>query len=267
MSCRYRSPQLASLLGVLILSLTACPVAPARTSGAVAREERTVEVAGETESWQLQWASPPVLVCEPGDDVWDTCLCAGFAFGEKGELELLRSGADRTEERLQLTPYFDDQESPGGGDGAVLQRWARLPRDQSPNTQDVHSRPPVPILDLHDYNHDGWATEFVLQVGAGPCGHQASILVGVSRRTPALHAFGTAEHPDKPLTLSPGAWRRLLQAKAPIEIVDVACGDHGASEEGVIQLSADAAGLHALERIYECGDDDRHGKLLREKVL
>jgi len=241
--------------------------APARISGPVVREERKIQVAGKTESWRLQWASAPTHVCDVGDDAWDTCLCSGFAFGEKGELELIRSGTSRPEERLGLTPYFDDQESPGEGEGVALQRWPRLPQDKAPSAKEVHSRPPVRILDVQDFNHDGWATEFVLQVGAGPCGHEASILVGVSRRDPTLHAFGTAEHPKKPLVLSPSAWRKLLPAKAPIEIVDVACGDHGASEESVLTLSANAAGLHAVERVYNCAANFKRGKLLNQTVL
>ena len=54
-------------------------------------------------------------------------------------------------------------------------------------------------MPLGDYDRDGRATEFVLQVDAGPCGHDTSLVVGISRDTPRLHAFGTAESPDEPL--------------------------------------------------------------------
>ncbi len=37
---------------------------------------------------------------------------------------------------------------------------------------------------LADYDRDGRATELVLQVGAGPCGHEQSVVVGISKQNP-----------------------------------------------------------------------------------
>ncbi len=274
-----RPSQISQLGWLLVLSLlipTARAAAPRRAHKPVVREQVEVEFMGSTEKWRLQWASAPTRVCDVGGPEWTTCLCAGFAFGEEGELELVRSVGSRPEERLRLSPYFDDQENPGQGGKAVLSRWPHLPEDdaraadpkrKAPSVVEIHSRRPVRILNLHDFDHDGWATEFMLQVGAGPCGHQASILVGISYRAPTLHAFGTAEHPKTPLVLPPRAWRRLRDEKPPLEVVDVACGDHGSAEESVFFVSADSDGLHATEKTYGCGEGFKRGKLLSQKVL
>ena len=72
------------------------------------REAHQVVVANAMETWRLEWQSPPRQVCAPEDDDWRTCPCSGFAFGERGALDLVRLRSGAAEERLHLTPLFDE---------------------------------------------------------------------------------------------------------------------------------------------------------------
>ena len=47
-------------------------------------------------------------------------------------------------------------------------------------------------MDFHDYNRDGWATEFLMPVGGVGCAAHYIIILGVSRRRPQLHAWRTS---------------------------------------------------------------------------
>ncbi len=56
-----------------------------------------------------------------------TCPCNGFAFGERGNLVLIRKRPGQKEERLRLGPLFS--EAPVEFGEAVLQRWDVQRRD------------------------------------------------------------------------------------------------------------------------------------------
>jgi hypothetical protein len=82
------------------------------------REEQEVLVDGVTETWRLQWKSMPTPYC--GADVVDvslTCPCIGFAYGESGDLYLIRLRSGIEVEQLRLTPLFGEYPN------AVVQRW------------------------------------------------------------------------------------------------------------------------------------------------
>lgn len=63
-----------------------------------------------------------------------------------------------------------------------------------------------------DYDQDGDATEFPLQVGAMAGARKVGLLVGISKAIPKLHAFGTAEHPNRPIVLQLWEWDALLKS-------------------------------------------------------
>ena len=55
------------------------------------REQKTVVVDGQAETWQLRWASEPKSACGSEEaDMSLTCPCDGFAYGEEGRLSLIR---------------------------------------------------------------------------------------------------------------------------------------------------------------------------------
>src|SRR5215472_15369283 len=82
------------------------------------REEQKVMANGFPEVWRLEWESSPKTVCGLEDlPSAVTCPCSGFAYGESGQLDLIRSRNGREIERLKLAKYFADH------NGAILQRW------------------------------------------------------------------------------------------------------------------------------------------------
>jgi hypothetical protein len=239
--------------------------AGALSSGAVVRERQRVIVGSKTEEWYLEWLTPPDPSCDPSGDDWYTCPCNGFAFGEQGQLDLVRHIPGQPDEHLLLSPLFKL-----GYDGDAIARLPKWPvqegdfeRMGSPGfSKMVRFRPIVRIMNFADYDHDGRSTEFLLQTGAGPCGHRQTVLVGISRANPRLHVFGTVANPDVPLVLeSPDAWKQFLRAKRTTRVVSWSCGDHGSEEGSDIELVAATEGIRAFLLRYSCGDAGR-GRLL-----
>ncbi|HEX7665285.1 MAG TPA: hypothetical protein VF407_12260, partial [Polyangiaceae bacterium] len=116
----------------------------------------------------------------------------------------------------------------------------------------LQQRPIVKVMNVADYDHDGRATEFTLQVGSTPCGHQASVLVGIDKKNPRLHVFvNSTTTKDDWITLRPSEWEKVKE-KVPQEFVEVACGDHGADEEQRVQVSGGASGLHLTNSSTKC---------------
>jgi hypothetical protein len=237
------------------------------------REEHKVVVDGIEEIWRLEWANPPSPTCSPDQPEWMTCPCEGFAFGERGNLALVRNRPGREAERLSLSQLFrGDLDGPGEAGEVVLRRWDVDEKDIEKSASadfasQVRARPIASVMRLGDYDHDGRATEFLLQVGTLPCGKQMSVAIGVSRRTDRLHAFGTVEHPERPLVLEASHWAALMKANAPIKVVDWVCGDHGSETETELELSADADGIHATRSEYKCKDDGSRGEFIDKEVL
>ena len=243
------------------------------------RDEQPVVVNGKSEVWQLQWLTVPVQVCAPDDIGWPACPCMGFEFGEAGDLALIRLEAGREVERLHLTPFFSDQETPAETPNqAVLQRWPvseakdGMAWEDEQDTGFVHlkglveKRKPVTILEFADINRDGWATEFVLQVGVLPCGKKQSILMGISPERPHLHAFGTGEHPDVPLILRLDYWGMLRVSESPIRVLSSPCGDHGSDEQEELTLSVEKGAIHVVAETYSCKNQFERGELLSRVI-
>src|SRR5882672_1433131 len=116
----------------------------------------------------------------------------GFAYGESGDLYLVRLRSGTEIDRLHLTPLFE------GETAAVVQRW---PEDEEQDfrlakredfSSLVSKRPAVQVMHIDDYDHDGKRTEFYLQTEAVPCGKSMGVVVGLSTNNARLHVFGTA---------------------------------------------------------------------------
>lgn len=236
-------------------------------SKAVVREEIRVKVDGVTERWRLEWREPPELGCFEVEGV--TCPCEGFAQGERGDLELVRSRPGRPVERLPLTPLFGP---PGQGEErpqAMLRGWEPAEGDGAlppgERRRVLQRRQRVRAMVPGDYDHDGQAREFVLQTQAHGCGLREAVLIGVDRRDGRVRALGTAEHPGTPLVLEPETWA-LLRASARVESVETPCGDHGSELERVLRVLADDKGLHATSELYQCTSTGR-GALASSEVL
>jgi len=246
---------------------------PTALATPVVREEQKVLVDGISEVWRLEWKSTPKPACGPEDGSSAiSCPCSGFAYGESGQLDLVRSTSGRETERLELTPFFDkvfaDQ------DGAIVRRWEPQEKELEESEAEaeaflkqVPARPLVTVMRFADYNHDGNSTEFFLQTGVEPCAKISGIVVGATLNSPQLHAFGTALHPDKPLVMHKREWEALLKATEPTEVLDWPCGDHGSEIESDLMLSAANGAIHAVRRQFECTETGKRGRLLREQDL
>ncbi len=203
------------------------------------RDRATVTVApGVVEQWELVWDAPPARYCDAPDDAL-TCPCAGFEFGDQGRASLVRARQGRVIERFSLDALFS--EGVGGilGSGAVFGRYALTPADRDALASGgaprailarFAGRPLRPVLVVRDYDGDGIAAEFVLQVGAGPCGHAASVLIGLGARG-ALHALGGSGDGQDPVVLEDPAQWEQLRTRPRSRIVLSRCGDHGSEEE------------------------------------
>ncbi|HEV3075725.1 MAG TPA: hypothetical protein VHB47_14985 [Thermoanaerobaculia bacterium] len=241
--------------------------APAGVPHPIVREERRVTVDGRPEVWRLEWRQPPVPECSAESDEWSTCPCSGYAFGERGELDLVRRRGGKEIERLSLTPLFTGDM--GFAAGAILRRVEPRESDYRDDEDEdlprrVHRRPPAQIMKLEDYDHDGRASEFLLQVDVLPCGKRMAVAVGVSRSNPHLHVFHARDEPEEPLVLRIDQWEALRDASGPIRRVDWKCGDHASDTETELELQAGPRGIEVWEREYECDEDGHRGRLIRE---
>lgn len=167
------------MLWVIVLVVGKLPV-QAEESGYI-REQHTVDVGGSVETWQLVWDGKPSNVCGP-DEVFEaiTCPCSGFAYGQAGKLVLFRKHDGRDIESMNLGRYFVNEDNPGWNDApgrSYLRRWpirvSDLRREDDGDKRlvsEIEQRPASTIMQLADYNRDGWPTKFLLEVGTEPCG-------------------------------------------------------------------------------------------------
>lgn len=229
----------------------------------VVREQLQVKVAGQLETWKLVWRNTPQLICDKPE--FD-CPCIGFRYGERGVLDLIRSRLNAPDDVLALTPLFAGREHPAEMNEAALQRWPVRDTDYErftfgpPIEKEISSRPLVQIMKIADYNHDGQASEFVLQIGTEPCGHSDTVLIGVTPKHPTLHVFASAEEPSEPLITERRVWENLLTSKGKAVVTVLTCGDHGSETEIDTELRVDAKGLHDVSLTYECTDNFKRGK-------
>jgi hypothetical protein len=224
------------------------------------REERTVKVDGKIEQWRLQWRAAPQLECPPAKDTSFSCMCETFAYGESGELDLIRLRDGAEVERLPLGPFYDVLDS----GKAMLQRWPVKNGDsknarahtndeawQTSESVQIQKRPVVQIMKLADYNHDGNATEFYLPTTSLPCGKSAGVVVGV-QSDKRFTALGTIFNPDSPVVLKSWQWDAVLKSSKPVTVMDWKCGDQGAKEEIEMELQATRRGVSVTENHYRC---------------
>jgi hypothetical protein len=266
----------AAAVGVTALAVWLAAAAPPQATGWVresptplTREEAAVTVNGVEEIWALRWKSAPKPECEPSD-VSLTCPCTGFAYGEAGDLELVRMRERIVFDRLSLTGLGEGFGSQGPT--AIVQRWEPdHDKDWKASERDdfaevVKKRPTVQVMRFGDYDHDGDGTEFYFQTEAMPCGKSYGVMVGISKRNPRLHVFGTALVPDEPLYLLRAEWEALRRATGPIDVLDWECDDHASDVREMLHLNWTAEGIAGTRRKYECVDG-KAGKLISEDPL
>ncbi|WP_176399626.1 hypothetical protein [Novosphingobium sp. B 225] len=250
----------------LILSLSIAGPALAAPAQLL-REQRAVTLGGAAETWQLVWQGRPRSICGPEDvEMAITCPCTGFAYGELGKLDLVRLRGGKVVDRMDLGPLFSDLPA-DDADGLAAMQWRQMVSRDFDAAADgsskaflaeVAKRPGPRMMRLADYDHDGVASEFLVQVSAGPCGHTEYAAVGVSKAQPKLHALSSKDNPASPLVLPGSAWQALLGPK-PRTVVNYPCGDHGADQQEELVVGA-AGGTISVQRVLRaCSDEGGAG--------
>lgn len=258
----------------LLLVLDAAPQTKRQTvteyPSPLVREEQIVVVDGAIETWRLKWKSRPKPSCAP-EETSLSCPCAGFAYGEEGDLELIRVRNWAEIDRFDITSLFSGDT--GVSEKAVVQRWKpEIEKDfdasQRPGFPlQVSQRPTVQVMQFGDYDHDGWSTEFYLQTDVEPCGKSSGIVIGVSKANRRLHALTSTGRPAMPLGMMKFEWEAIRNAAAPVDLIDLRCGDHASDQEITLHLSWTSSGISGTRRSYTCSSDDKRGALLGEEPL
>lgn len=252
-----------------ILTMLPYAAAFAGESATLVREEQKIIIDGVEERWRLVWESKPEPVCAANEADWMTCPCSGFAYGESGKLTLVRKRAGQKEERLSLDQFFSYGETPGSSNQqhSILRRWDVQEQDNelidSPELAErVKTRKITRIMNFGDYDHDGRASEFILQIGNLPCGKQTSVVVGISKSNPHLHVFSSIKTPSQPLILLYQHWQLLEKAKGTVKGINWQCGDHGSETKEEVVLKARNGKISATLKTYSC-DEKGRGKLIK----
>ncbi len=220
----------------------------AGNKGPFIRDRAEVIVDGQKEVWLLEWRTAPDTVCiDPA--TFGTCACEGFAYGESGSLWLRRKQGDVVTEELPFDTLFADGKS-------KLVRWVpsadEVAAKKVGEASAIVARPVVPILVFADYDHDGQATEFLLQISSEPCGHVGTVAVGVDRHNPKLHVFSSVERNAQSLVLNGKKEWHEVRANKSASLLELACGDHGNKEELRFEVTSDDRGIHLVEKKRAC---------------
>lgn len=208
-------------------------------------------VDGVVEIWQLRWKSPPKPVCDTNEEAV-TCPCRGFAFGESGDLDLVRLRNHVEIDRLELTPFFGEVPSVEEHK-AVVSRWDLEP-DIAADGASLGRRKAKRLIQLEDYDHDGAKSEFFLHTSTLPCGKSYGVVVGISKLKPKLHAFRTR---NATIVVQKQTWLALKNSRQPVRIVEWPCDDHAAEEETEVEIGWSQTGIGGIRRQFSCGTRPR----------
>ena len=229
------------------------------------REQHAVQVNGAYETWKLEWETLPAAACGPDDvAVALACPCSGFAYGEAGRLSLVRLRPGTTRELLDLTGFYRHELLPVPDNLAVLQRWLPVPATAHDEDDDWHhasdlnfvsrvrARGAANVMRIGDFNHDGQASEFLLQVGSQGCGRHLMVLVGVSKYNTRLHVFASAEAPDVPLELDAQTWEAVLRSAKPIQALESGCDGPTNQVETEVRIETRHGIFHVQRLTHPC---------------
>jgi hypothetical protein len=250
---------LTVMFGLLMAGLPHAVLARAGADITV-REQRPVMIGGVKETWQLVWLGRPRPICPPDDmDYTMTLPCNGVAYGEYGDLWLVRRRHGREIERMDLKPLFGHFDYPDYDTlkgKAWLQRRAMKLSDSKRSgpafLAEVGRRPITTIMKFADYDRDGHATEFLVQVGTLGGGVRLFAGVGVSARNPHLHALSSVEKPGVPVEMQYRPWRTLLTASRPTRLTTWQCDDHSSKVQQDLIVSARRGEIHFKEIMLRC---------------
>lgn len=171
----------------------------------------------------------------------------------------VRKRHGREIERMDLKPIFGRFQYPDADklEGkAWLQRRAMklsdIGRSGPAFLAEVSKRPITTIMKFADYDRDGHATEFLIQVGTLGGGVRLFAGVGVSARNPHLHALSSVEKPGVPVEMQYRPWRTLLTASKPTRLTTWQCDDHSSTVQQDLIVWARRGDIHFKEILLRC---------------
>jgi hypothetical protein len=249
---------LAASFCVMMVGLPSAALA--RPKSFTIREQRSLLVRGIEETWQLVWIGRYHPACPPDDMDSSTSMpCSGIAYGEYGNLWLVRRRHGREVERMDLRPIFGHFDYPDYyhmRGKAYVQRWpfesGDYGREGPAFVAEVKRRPVSTIMKFADYDRDGHPTEFLIQVGTLGGGVQLFAAVGVSTLNPHLHAFSSVEKPGVPIEMKLRPWNALLTAPGPTRLTTWQCDDHDSPVQQDLIVSARQGKIHFREILLHC---------------
>lgn len=170
------------------------------------------------ETWTLAWIGNTQQVCGLESEVYESCLCEGFRFGQTGNLMLYRSINGKTIDSLKMPPHEDYE-----NESQYSQYDQKLYISDSSHLKSLQKRS---ILQLRDYVNDGHSKIFPYLIGSGaPCGHSKWVLIGTTKKNQKLHILNNQNSnvifDGKDAVISLATRDTFVQNTIP-------CGDHAA---------------------------------------
>jgi hypothetical protein len=190
------------------------------------RESRMVMVDGVMEEWRVRFISPSGAYPSIPPDEWN-CIESFYNHFDRGDavLERLRDGV--VIERIDHLPCAEGSYMPCPYSLLIPRHAVPYPFDEASATAaTLEHLPWITWLDIADYNHDGQATEFAVNVGRIACAVQVSLVVGVTRDRPRFHVLRWANG-DTMSNAVDQTWWDDVRDRSRGEHVSIACGDHG----------------------------------------
>src|SRR2546423_12170102 len=214
-------------------------------------------------------------MCGPDEVFMGISLpCRRWGYGQYGILGLWGLRGGREIGRINLAPLFGQFDYPEGEKvqgTAYAARWPmkdddleREARGDRTLITEIKRRPAPDLMHFADYDHDGYATEFLLQVGTMPCGKRQYAALGISTENPHLHALASVAKPNEPLMMPLQVWQAVLKHTTPTEVPTWRCGDHGGETQTELVVWAAHGKIHAKQREYSCTANDSRGKVIKE---
>ena len=215
-----------------------------RVSAPDVAEEHRVTVDGVDEVWRVRFTQPPAAPAP----VREEADCAEWYFRgfdpRRAVIERVRDGV--------VVERFEDPAAGVAVEGQLppisrellIPARVRLPAGQRAPTLAQSERLPRPtILSVGDYDHDGRAVEFVLDLGPFICGNSLSGVVGLSRDRPRLHLLEWASPARaRMILLGAGDWDEV-RAEPSGDMVIWRCGNHGYDGEERLRWAPFRGGL------------------------
>ena len=118
-------------------------------------------------------------------------------------------------------------------------------------------------MNFADYDRNGAASEFLLQVGTQPCGKHQFAAIGIASDG-RLRALSSAAKPDAPLMMPLGAWQALAKGAGPSVVPTLTCGDHGSESRIELVVSAAKGSIWVKNLEYSCPAKGKREKLIEE---